>query len=288
MFLQTAAASIGRLYPFLSGNFRLSGFFPKSSDLAWCPSPGGPLLVPLADEVGHCIFFTGDYDPKITWLCRKLLRLGDTALDIGANLGVVTLAMAKAVGSTGRVHAFEPNPKMIELLKQSIARSFQNITLHEMALGSQDAELELHVPPTNYGAASFIRFRDALHTTSVKCPVRKLSDVVAAEAVGAIRLIKIDVEGFENEVFLGGEDVLTKNRPDAVIIETNSPPELPFREISPIATLRRHDYRFLALPKAMFTMRVAEFDVEQQHAPPSHDVLAIPAEKYHSILELLR
>jgi hypothetical protein len=66
------AAKIGRLYPFLSGNFSLVNskqfkrFVPSSNQVRWCPSPGGPILVPLDDEVGRCIFLTGDYDRKIT------------------------------------------------------------------------------------------------------------------------------------------------------------------------------------------------------------------------------
>ena len=83
-------AKIGRLYPFYSGNFslvnsyRIKQLLHAPNELAWCPSPGGPILVPLNDDVGRCIFLTGDYDRKITWLCRQILRLGDTALDIGA------------------------------------------------------------------------------------------------------------------------------------------------------------------------------------------------------------
>jgi hypothetical protein len=96
-------AWIGRFYPFYSGNFSLVNStrlyrYGRRSELAWCPSPGGPILIPLNDDVGRCIYLTGDYDRKITWLCRRILRQGDTALDLGA-IGVVTLAMAKFVGS---------------------------------------------------------------------------------------------------------------------------------------------------------------------------------------------
>jgi FkbM family methyltransferase len=286
-------ARLSRFYPLFSGNYSLVNssklswiFSSNNKELAWCPSPGGPLLVPLDDDVGRCIFFTGDYDRKITWLCRRFLGPGDTALDIGANLGVVTLAMAKLVGSSGRVHAFEPNPHMQGLLKQSIGRSYRNIVLHETALGSEEGELELYVPPANVGAGSFVNHRDALHAEIVRCTVRRLTDVVKDEKIERIRLIKIDVEGFENEVLRGADDVLSDIRPDAIVLETNQVVNLPFRECPPIATLLRHKYRFLSIPKAVISMAVREFDLEQ-HGAPSHDVLAIPAELYDSTLRML-
>jgi FkbM family methyltransferase len=246
------------------------------------------MLVPLQDEVGRCIYFTGDYDRKISWLCRKILRPGDTALDIGANLGVVTLVMAKAVGPRGTVHSFEPNPSMTTMLRKSIGRTYQNVRLHDVALGSADAELNLYVPPSNVGAGSLVRFKDAPHTTAVVCPVRKLSDIAKRENISAIRFVKIDVEGFENEVLLGAEDVLSDLRPGAIVLETNQPSDVIFRDSPPIATLLRHRYRFLAIPKALFSMDVVEFDIKQQKLAPSHDVLAVPAEKYEAILKTIR
>src|SRR6266481_3544294 len=82
-------SSIGRWYPFYSGNYQLVNsrigrkIARSTKEVVWCPSPGGQLLVPLDDDVGRCIYFTGDYDKKLTWLCRKLARPGDAVFDIG-------------------------------------------------------------------------------------------------------------------------------------------------------------------------------------------------------------
>jgi FkbM family methyltransferase len=280
-------ATLGRLYPLYSGNFslvnsrRLSSYG-RRNELRWCPSPGGPLLVPLDDAVGRCIFFTGDYDRKITWLCRKLLRPGDTAIDIGANLGVVTLAMAKFVGPSGRIHCFEPNPAMQNLLSQSINRSHRNVRLHKVALGAEDAELELHIPRDNVGAGSFVHYLDTAKT--IKCPVRRLADIIEAEAINHVRLVKIDVEGFENEVLLGSGILLSRLRP-VIILETNEAFDKPFREYPAIATLIKNDYLFFSIPRTLLSMHVADIDTNQVGAP-SHDVVAVPS-KDRSHLEIL-
>jgi FkbM family methyltransferase len=282
-------AKLGRLYPFYSGNFslvnssRIRKLIHAPNKLAWCPSPGGPILVPLDDEVGRCIFFTGDYDRKITWICRKLLRTGDTAIDIGANLGVVTLAMARFVGPSGSVHAFEPNPRMQALLSQSVDKTYHNVTLHKIALGSEETELVLQVPPINFGAGSFVNYRDAEHTEGVPCKIRRLSDVAKECRIKSVGIIKIDVEGFESEVLLGAADMISNTRPRAIIFETNGSAATPFRERETTRILSKLGYRFLAIPKALIKMCISEFDVGVQGSP-SHDVLAVPAENYQNTL----
>lgn len=280
-------ARLGRMYPFYSGNFSLVNStrlsrYGRRNELAWCSSPGGPILVPLDDAVGRCIYFTGDYDRKITWLCQKLLRPGYTAIDVGANLGVVTLAMAKFVGPTGRVHCFEPNPRMQNLLGQSIARSHRNVTLHKFGLGETDAELDLHIPSDNIGAGSFV---NGASGQTIKCQVRRLADIIEAEAIVDIRLVKIDVEGFENDVLLGSGDLLSKVRP-IIILETNEASDGPFRDYPAIATLIKNGYAFFAIPKILFSMRVSDIDVNRIGAP-SHDVVAVHIEERAQFASLL-
>jgi FkbM family methyltransferase len=290
MFVRrSAVAAVGRRYPLYSGNFqlvnsRIGRAVAKAEDgLAWCPSPGGDLIVPLSDEVGRCIFFTGDYDKKLTWLCQKLVRPGDIAFDIGANLGLVTLTLARAVGPSGQVHAFEPNPILQELIQKSIDRnSASNVTIHRMALGSSDGELTLFVPSHNSGQGSFKYHSNAPHCRNYRCIVKQLSQVVRQWHIDKIRLMKIDVEGFENEVLLGAVDVLREIRPDAIILETNEQHQPAFRYRSAIKTLLQFDYRFLGIPKALFSMSIVPID-ENTVGNPSHDVIAVPKEKFSEL-----
>jgi FkbM family methyltransferase len=246
------------------------------------------MLVPLGDAVGKCIYYTGDYDRKITWICRKLLRPGDTALDIGANLGVVALAMAKQVGPSGVVHAFEPNPSMQRFIEASIQKCrYKQVKLHKTALGSEQATLDLFIPKTNFGKGSLILHRDDANVDVVSCPVERLDDISDRENIQSVRLVKIDVEGFEPDVLRGATRLISNARPDAIIMETNEESNLDFRQRPAILILLDLNYRFVAIPKAMFSMRVEEFDINI-HEAPSHDVLAIAEEKYSSVMESLQ
>lgn len=228
------------------------------------------MLVPVNDAVGRCIYYTGDYDRKITWLCRKLLRPGDTALDIGANLGVVSLAMAKFVGPKGSVHAFEPNPNLHGFLEASADKcGYANLTLHKVALGSEPSQLDLHIPPSNFGAGSFVNRTSG---GSISCPIVPLSEIIDREDMGAIRLIKLDVEGFESEVLKGIP--FDRVKPHAIIMETNQVTDLAFRDRPEIVTLLDNNYRLFAIPKAVLSMRVEEININAADVA-SHDILAL-------------
>ena len=99
-----AIAKVTRLYPFLSGcgslaNHRLiDRLAGKPKREAWAEVEGGRLLVSLDDYVGRSAFYVGDLDRKVSAVVDRFVRPGDTVLDIGANIGLVSLRVAKRVG----------------------------------------------------------------------------------------------------------------------------------------------------------------------------------------------
>lgn len=154
------------------------------------------------------------YEADTQSVLTTLLKPGDTFLDIGANVGMASLAGAKAVGSFGRVIAFEPNPHVTAILAESVARNcLSNITVHCAAFGRRAGRLPLFIPANNHGEASLgTDFGNRAGETVVV-------DLVGPESLtGVCRcdMIKIDVEGFEVEVLDGLRDVIQRFRPFVV------------------------------------------------------------------------
>jgi FkbM family methyltransferase len=250
---------------------------------------GGKVHADLEDYVGRAAYFVGDLDRKITWICRKLVRPGDTVLDIGANIGLVTLALAKFVGREGMVHCFEPNPSLCEQIRTTLA--YNGVTqarLHEVALGDAEAMLELSIPPGNRGAASFVREQETEGAQKIRVPVRRLDQIAEEQGIQSLRLIKIDVEGYEAQVFAGADHVLGKIRPDAILFELNGTGAEPISEQPVIQLLSRYDYDFLMIPKSLLKMQLVRYRSDDQSSVQGHDFLAVrKGECFHEVCRSL-
>lgn len=221
----TVAGWMGRRYPFYSG----CGTIAQNALLrhlagegeAWVRLRNGcRICVPLSDFDGRAIYYFGDVDPKVTWLCKSLLRPGDVAVDIGANLGMISLTMGKCVGPTGTVTSFEPSPRTADYLQRSLlANPELNITLHRCAVSDRNGHAVLNVPHGHSGMASIVR-SDVLLGESVEVPMVRASD--ALEGLQRIRMMKIDVEGYEPIVLDGMRDRLLDDPPQFVLFECHT------------------------------------------------------------------
>ncbi len=292
---QSLVASLTRLYPLYSGGGALANksliqkLAGASTERVWASVPGGEVKAALNDYVGRAAFYVGDLDPKITWLCAQIVKPGDTVLDIGANIGLVTLWLSTLVGKKGQVHAFEPNPEVQKILAETLVHNqVSNVCLHPFALGAEPGFLELRIPKCNTGAASLIRHRDLIDSEGVEVPVRSLSPIVEEEGIKSIRLLKIDVEGFEAEVLKGGEAVLRGIRPEAILFEFNDKVETSWDEQPVIKILQDWGYEFFSLPRCLLRMHLDCFEADSSNRLRGHDFLAVPqGECYENMVKLV-
>lgn len=280
---QSLVATLLRHYPLYSGagtlaNSKLVATLAGTSrESVWCPTSGGDVLAPLHDYVGRAAFYCGDLDPKISWVCKKLVNPGDTVCDIGANIGIVTLLLSRLVGDAGKVFAFEPNPICYEALTAAIARNrMTNVLAQPIALGSQTEERDLSIPSDNAGAASLLETTGPASGKTTRVSVRTLDEFVDEHKISKIQFMKLDVEGFESEVFKGSHRVLEALRPDAILFEMNEPPTGPLIRHPVFSILERFEFAFLCLPKGLLKVRPRAIDPKQATTIPGHDVIAAP------------
>jgi FkbM family methyltransferase len=142
-----------------------------------------------------------EHEPEVHEVIRDRVRRDHVVLDIGANLGLHTLALSRVART---VHAFEPNPLLLPALRRTVSR-LPNVVLHEHALGDHDGSVSL-VSNEDHSTA---------HVTSGgTIPIRRLDDVVD----GPVHFIKVDVEGHERAVFEGAPRILREYKP-AIVFE---------------------------------------------------------------------
>jgi FkbM family methyltransferase len=173
----------------------------------------GYFLVNLNDiYIGQGLAVYGDYNVAEAEFLRRLIKPGDTVVEVGANIGAHTLGLARAVGPQGLVHAFEPQRACFALLQAQIALNrVQNIRAYNEALGRARERVYMpsidHAKADNFGGVALSREHspaaEAIETAT-------LDERFAGMPCS---LIKIDVEGMEEDVVRGGFELIRTQRP---------------------------------------------------------------------------
>ena len=154
----------------------------------------------------------------VPWLDRiqPLIHEQSMIFDVGANMGVVSHWFSQRCE---HVHAFEPHPGNVSTVtSQMKLRNNQNITLHQMALGKEQTEMQLHVKGF-HGHHSLGDVDNSPTVDKIKVQVRTMDDVSRELSIERIHFLKIDVEGFESDVLLGAQTLLGEKKIDYILFE---------------------------------------------------------------------
>jgi FkbM family methyltransferase len=191
------------------------------------PTVFGPMLVNRYDDYqSNPLFKTGrpsDHD-EIVMLGKILNFLGTdlTVLDVGANIGTYSLALAQVVGPHGKIHAFEPQRLIFNLLVGTVAiNSLQNAYCYNIALSDREGRIEIpqfdYNQPMNFGSVEFAPEQsEQLPQTRGHDPAK--IDFVPLKTIDSfefpsVNLIKIDAEGMEPMVIQGAAQTIRRCRP---------------------------------------------------------------------------
>ncbi len=165
--------------------------------------------------IGRSLELYGEWCEAELDLLLPLLKPGMWALDVGANIGTHTIAMAKAVGERGHVVAFEPQAFTHMMLCGNVAlNALNNVTVLRAAVGDDTRPVEVpRLDPReqrNFGSVKVGSGGDFVEQMRI--------DDLALEQC---HLIKIDVEGFEAAVLRGAADTIARTQP-LLFIENNT------------------------------------------------------------------
>jgi len=170
---------------------------------------------------------SGEFEPHLVEFFGRAVPEGGTVIDIGANIGVHTLALSRIVGG-GRVVAVEPAPANLRHLEWNIAANdCSNVTVAAVGLSDEPGQAELNFSSTHPGGA-FLADTDVHDQEAFHIELSTLDAIADELGIDQLDLVKIDVEGSEPQVLEGGRRVLTTHRP-VVIMEANPIPLARFR-----------------------------------------------------------
>ena len=167
------------------------------------------------------LLLSGIWEPALTRFFMQSLKSGMTVVDVGANVGYYTLLAAASVGTTGRVIAFEPEPRNLEILERNLELNGlrECVTVCGKAVLNERRTLDLHQNPRNRGAHTLFL------TDPANSPFQriKVETIALDDAIDRpVDFMKIDAEGSEPLIFQGMKKTLARNPQLKIMMEFNT------------------------------------------------------------------
>lgn len=218
--------TVTRLFPIERGKFRILNeiYFKLLSPQSQCfivstLRYGIKMRLDISEFLQAHLYLFGSYELPTVRFIRSIMRSGDVAIDVGAQIGYLTLAMATSSNGNVRVISFEPEATNIQRLKTNLSLNpGLDVAIVEKAASNVNGMLRLFLSHDhNSGTHSTIPNGVNVSSDFVEIPSVTLDTYVAQNGISSIRLIKIDVEGGELEVIQGAAGLLQKHRPILVM-----------------------------------------------------------------------
>ena len=229
----SALKNVRRIANFLSGN----GRFPLPQTLARRAfrNSQGTVTIPdydsdltmdlsLSEHMQRRIFWMGFYSQGVVALIKRTVTEDMTVVDVGANVGEITLVCSKLVGSGGHVLAFEPVERILKSLTKNVAaNAIRNVSIFPLGLADHDGSATIYEScgqgasdDEHHGLGSLYGKSDEHRSLGV-IKLARLDRICEELTIRRIDLIKIDIEGAELACLRGAKDIISLMRPRIII-----------------------------------------------------------------------
>ena len=176
----------------------------------------------LSNYFERGMYFLGRFhDKAMQEVMVGLLRHGDRFVDVGANIGEVTLNAVHLVGPEGRVDAFEPHPSRVERLRGRLQHNdLKNVVVHPVAISDSPSKAKFWVQDaTTMGTLAPPPPDAPFSYSETEVSVERADEELLGSPL-PVRMIKIDVDGYECQVMRGLAGIFERDAPVLVIAET--------------------------------------------------------------------
>jgi FkbM family methyltransferase len=166
------------------------------------------------------LLLSGEWEPAETQLILRLVRPGMTFVDVGANFGYFTVLAAAGVGEEGRVYAFEPEARNLEILDRNLQVNCYSgrVKIFPNAVLDAPKKVQLHRNRRNLrNHTLFVTDRQNAEAEPIAVDAVRLDDAVE----GAADFVKIDAEGSEPLIFRGMRGLMARSPKLTILTEFN-------------------------------------------------------------------
>jgi FkbM family methyltransferase len=176
------------------------------------PTQSISLSVDAVSDFGLRILETGHYEEYLEKILQNILQKGDFFIDLGANEGYFSIFASALVGTEGKVLAIEPQERLWSVITRNIMlNKCDNLQLIPYAIDTMEHFIEIILYPSiNTGASSLVTTaRNKLYKRQT-VKTRSLDDIIVANKLTTVKLVKIDIEGFEFIALKSAQESLKK------------------------------------------------------------------------------
>jgi FkbM family methyltransferase len=181
---------------------------------------GSPMLVNSNDYYGPLNLINGGrYEEENVEILHSFLEDGAVFLDIGANLGFFSLRIGERLRHHGKVYAFEPHPKLVELARHNVDYNGLSgiVTVYDYGLSRAEGYTEFHFAKGHLGSGSIGHSNNTEKNDNVAARIKRLDDEFGEDF--KVDLVKIDVEGHELGVLQGMRETIKRSPTIKILFE---------------------------------------------------------------------
>lgn len=166
-----------------------------------------------------CAMAGSAYEPELPWLL-EYLQPGDTFIDVGANIGIFSLHIARRLGPAGQVFSLEPGPGAFQLLKRNILDNHleKSVKFFQLAASNQGGTMKMGGDSAVWNSLSL---SNSPSEGGTEVRITTLDDLLQEEGDRPVHALKIDAEGVEQLVLEGSKKLIHAHKP-TIIFETIS------------------------------------------------------------------
>lgn len=235
--------------------------------------------------VDYQVLLRGAYEKFMLHFMRDVLKTtgrGKTVLDIGANIGNHTIFLSRCAST---VHAFEPyEPFRASLEKKLAINGIDNVSVHPIGLSNVKESIPYYLTEGSATGSFQEEFSPSGEEEPIILDVDIGDDFVTRNNISEIDLVKIDTEGFEEQILTGLERTLEENRPVVIFESLRKTREASNTDFDKISAMFPDNFLFFVFTKRdkkEGKYRIAQF--HDEGAIKSNDIIACPEEKARSL-----